>query len=98
VEGERALDKQRAVVLMGPRRVGKTILVYHTIQSLLKGGHASGREILYLSLETPLYTGASLESLVTRQARAARGPGCGALQAHDHIQGLSHQPAWSSLP
>jgi uncharacterized protein len=62
----RQAGPQRAVVLMGPRRVGKTILVYHTIQALLTGGDASGRDILYLSLETPLYTGASLESLVTR--------------------------------
>jgi predicted AAA+ superfamily ATPase len=56
----------RAVVLMGPRRVGKTILVYHTIQSLMDGEHALGRDIFYLSLETPLLTGANLESLVLR--------------------------------
>ena len=56
----------RAVVLMGPRRVGKTILVYHAIQALLDGGHAVGRDIFYLSLETPLLTGANLESLVLR--------------------------------
>lgn len=62
----RQVGPQRAVVLMGPRRVGKTILVYHTIQALLAGGHAGGRDILYLSLETPIYTGASLESLVKR--------------------------------
>lgn len=62
----RQAGPQRAVVLMGPRRVGKTILVYHAIQSLLTGGQAGGRDILYLSLETPLYTGSSLESLVRR--------------------------------
>lgn len=62
----RESDANRAVVLMGPRRVGKTILVYHTIQALLDGEHASGRDIFYLSLETPLLTGANLESLVVR--------------------------------
>ena len=56
----------RAVVLLGPRRVGKTILVYHTIQELMEKKDVSGRDILYVSLETPLYTGLSLESLVMR--------------------------------
>ena len=57
---------RRAVILMGPRRVGKTILVYHTIHSLLEDDGVHGRDILYLSLETPTYTGATLESLVER--------------------------------
>lgn len=56
----------RAVVLMGPRRVGKTILVYHTIQALIDEGQTDGRNLLYLSLETPLYTGMSLDALVAR--------------------------------
>lgn len=56
----------RAVVLLGPRRVGKTILVYHTIQELMDHRGISGRDILYVSLETPLYTGLSLEGLVAR--------------------------------
>lgn len=53
----------RAVVLMGPRRVGKTVMVYHAIQDLLDSG-VSGNNILYLSLETPLYTGIALERLL----------------------------------
>ena len=56
----------RAVVLLGPRRVGKTILVYHTIQELMERQGVIGRDILYVSLETPLYTGLSLEGLVMR--------------------------------
>lgn len=59
-------EVNRAVVLLGPRRVGKTILAYHTIQTLLDDGVAAGRDVLYLSLETPLFTGLSLESLVQR--------------------------------
>lgn len=54
---------RRAVVLMGPRRVGKTVMVYHTIAELLERGTA-GRHILYLSLETPLYTGLALEKIL----------------------------------
>lgn len=51
---------RRAVVLMGPRRVGKTVMVYHSIRALLDSG-VSAKNILYLSLETPIYTGLSLE-------------------------------------
>lgn len=53
-------DINRAVILMGPRRVGKTILVYHAIQELLDK-KVSQNNILYLSIETPVYTGLSLE-------------------------------------
>lgn len=53
----------RAIVLMGPRRVGKTVMVYHTIQELLSKG-VEAKKILYLSLGTPIYTGLSLEKLV----------------------------------
>ena len=54
----------RAVVLRGPRRVGKTVMVYHAIQDLLNSG-VSGDKILYLSIETPLYIGLALERLLT---------------------------------
>lgn len=53
----------RAVVLMGPRRVGKTVLVHHAIYALLEAGVAPA-DILYLSLETPVYTGMPLEKLL----------------------------------
>lgn len=52
----------RAVILMGPRRVGKTVMVYHAIQNLISSG-IPGNRILYLSLETPLYSGLSLEHI-----------------------------------
>ncbi|MBQ0961887.1 ATP-binding protein [Ideonella sp. 4Y11] len=54
---------RRALVLMGPRRVGKTVLVYHSIRALLDSTVPSQR-ILYVSLETPIYTGLSLEKMV----------------------------------
>ncbi|MEM8501647.1 MAG: ATP-binding protein [Cyanobacteria bacterium P01_D01_bin.1] len=54
----------RAIVLMGPRRVGKTVMVYHGIRMLLDSG-VSSKSILYLSLETPIYTGLSLERLLS---------------------------------
>lgn len=54
---------RHAVVLMGPRRVGKTVMIYHAIAALLSEG-VSGKDILYLSLETPLYTGLALEKML----------------------------------
>ena len=53
----------RAVVLMGPRRVGKTVMVFHAIARLL-AQQVPGNQIFYLSLETPIYTGIALEKLL----------------------------------
>lgn len=53
---------RRAIVLMGPRRVGKTVMVYHSIRTLLDN-QVPAKNILYVSLETPIYTGLSLEKI-----------------------------------
>lgn len=57
-------DVHRAVVLMGPRRVGKTVMIQQTIQSLLENG-IEPAHILYVSVDTPVYTGQSLEKLLS---------------------------------
>ena len=54
---------RRAIVLMGSRRVGKTVMVYHTIRALLDSG-IEAKNILYISLETPIYTGLHLERIL----------------------------------
>lgn len=53
----------RAIVLIGPRRVGKTVMLMHAVHTLLQEGSV-GNTILYVSLDTPLYSGHTLESLV----------------------------------
>lgn len=53
----------RAAVLMGPRRVGKTVMVYQVIDKLINS-NVNPKNILYISLETPIYTGLSLEQIV----------------------------------
>lgn len=58
-----ATSVRRAVVLIGPRRVGKTVILKQLIDRLLSQG-VIGLKILYLSLDTPLYSGRTLESLV----------------------------------
>ena len=56
------MDVRRAVILMGPRRVGKTVLLYHTIQRLIADG-ISPQNIIYISVETPIYNKIYLEQL-----------------------------------
>ena len=53
---------RRAVVLMGPRRVGKTVLLHHVIARLLDGGRVDARNIGYVSLDQPLYARLSIEA------------------------------------
>ncbi len=56
------IDIKRAVILMGPRRVGKTVLLYHTIARLLAEG-VPQQNIIYISVETPIYNKIYLEHL-----------------------------------
>lgn len=55
---------RRAVVLMGPRRVGKTVMIYHAIQALLNEG-ASPTSICYFSVDHPIYNGLTVEKLLS---------------------------------
>ncbi len=62
---------RRAVVLMGPRRVGKTVMIYHTIQGLLDKA-IDPLKIAYISIETPIYNNISLEYLFNYCRKATR--------------------------
>lgn len=64
-------EPRRAVVLMGPRRVGKTVLIHHLIERLIKTGGVPARNILYASLDTPVYTGMPLDKFVQVQQVAS---------------------------
>ena len=59
----------RATVLMGPRRVGKTVMLYHSIQQLMAEGVAP-QKILYASIETPIYNNISLDELFNMAKKA----------------------------
>ena len=54
---------RRAVVLMGPRRVGKTVILFQVIQELINR-NTNPKSIVYLPLDTPLLQSRSLEDLV----------------------------------
>ncbi len=64
-------EVRRGIVLLGPRRVGKTVLLHHAIQRLLQQG-ATKTSIAYFSVDHPLYNGLSLESFL-RYFREATG-------------------------
>jgi len=55
---------RRAVVLMGPRRVGKTVMLFHSIDELLKD-QASPQQIFFVGIDNPIYVHLSLEDLLT---------------------------------
>ena len=55
-------EVRRALILMGPRRVGKTVMLYHAIQRLIDDG-VSPQNIIYISVETPIYNKILLEQL-----------------------------------
>lgn len=54
----------RAPVLMGPRRVGKTVVLLQTIKRLIDAGVAP-RQVCYVSVDNPVYVGLGLERFLT---------------------------------
>ncbi len=54
---------RRAVVLMGPRRVGKTVMLHHSIQMMLDDD-VRPATICYFSVDHPIYNGLRLETLL----------------------------------
>ena len=61
----------RAVVLMGPRRVGKTVLIHHTIRKLLADGVQPDR-ICYISIDHPIYNSQTIDDLLEIYFRAVK--------------------------
>ena len=62
---------RRAVVLMGPRRVGKTVMLYHMVQDMIENG-VDPMKIIFITIENPIYNNISLEQLFT-YAKEATG-------------------------
>jgi predicted AAA+ superfamily ATPase len=55
-------NPRRAVVLMGPRRIGKTVLMHHAIEQLL-ADKIPADNIAFINVENPLYLNFGLEQL-----------------------------------
>ena len=62
---ELALDwrVRRSTVLMGPRRVGKTVMLRQMIEQAIMDGFER-RNILFVSIDTPLYSSMPLSRLI----------------------------------
>lgn len=56
------ISVRRAAILMGPRRVGKTVMIFHTIKRLIDNG-VNPKKIIYMSIDTPIYNNVSLDEL-----------------------------------
>lgn len=56
-------DIKRAVVLMGPRRVGKTVMMHHAIQELIKEKIVA-QKIFFIGIDNPIYMHLSLENIL----------------------------------
>lgn len=78
---------RRAVVLLGPRRVGKTYLIHHLIQGLLNQGVPSSR-VGYLAVDHPLLHGQSLESLAELLVHGEGDDGAPTYLFFDEVQYL----------
>lgn len=74
---------RRATILLGPRRVGKTVIALQLIGEAMTLGTPPGK-ILYASVDTPVYSGMALERFL---AFLPDGPE-GALVIFDEIQYL----------
>ena len=54
---------KRAVVLMGPRRVGKTVMLFHSIKQLL-AEDVNPQRIFFIAIDNPIYVHLSLEDIL----------------------------------
>lgn len=63
-------EVRRALVLMGPRRVGKTVMLHHLVKDLLKNG-ISPQKIVFVTIENPIYNNISLDDLFAYSRQAS---------------------------
>lgn len=56
-------EVRRAVVLMGPRRVGKTVMMFHTIDQLISE-KIDPQRIFFVGIDNPIYVNLSLHEIL----------------------------------
>lgn len=54
---------RRALVLMGPRRVGKTVMLFHSIQQLIQES-VNPQKIFFIGIDNPIYLHLSLDDIL----------------------------------
>jgi predicted AAA+ superfamily ATPase len=80
-------DVRRATVLLGPRRVGKTFMIKQLIHDAINGG-ISRQNLLYVSIDAPIYSGISLEKFLSFMPEGSETSRC--LVIFDEIQYLQN--------
>ena len=55
---------RRALVLMGPRRVGKTVMLFHSIHQLMEE-KVNPQQIFFIGIDNPIYVHLGLEDILT---------------------------------
>jgi len=60
---------KRALVLMGPRRVGKTVMLFHSIHQLIEDG-VNPRKIIFVGIDNPIYIHLSLQDILELTQKA----------------------------
>jgi len=81
-------DVRRAVILMGPRRVGKTVMLQQLIGRAIDDGFPADR-VLFASVDTPLYSFMPLERLLALfEKETGHGPKERRIAIFDEIQYL----------
>jgi uncharacterized protein len=81
-----AFDVRRATILLGPRRVGKTVIIKQLISEAMAAG-VNPRSILYASIDAPIYSGIPLEKFISLMPTDANGK---RLVIFDEIQYLKN--------
>jgi uncharacterized protein len=76
-------EVRRAAVLLGPRRVGKTFMIKQLIYDAILEG-MNPKHVLYVSIDTPIYSGMSLEKFLSYMPTTASDGDC--LVIYDEIQ------------
>lgn len=64
-------NARRALVLMGPRRVGKTVMLFHSIDQLLIE-KVNPQQIFFIGIDNPIYVHLGLEDILTLCKNALR--------------------------
>ena len=82
-------DVNRAVILLGPRRVGKTVMTQQLVKRLIEDG-VPAEHIMYVSIDTPTYTNQSLQFFIDLHADHHKIPkDCRRYVIFDEIQYLA---------
>ncbi|WP_316806183.1 ATP-binding protein [Pedobacter agri] len=65
------IEIKRALVLMGPRRVGKTVMMFHTVDQLIKE-KTNPQKIVFIGIDNPIYMHLGLEDLLILSQKAVQ--------------------------